>query len=174
MTMSTKQRTVPTREQAVPSREKNRRLAIVAAALVGAALSLGLGVKWVLFVNSEAEKKIIETIRPIASTSQLTEGLSDVRARVADWDNKSRACYVLLISAVLGLVGGYLAYKGQEKPAGIVLVVGGVLPLVFALSAVLATAPLLVAGALNFMPKTPEVEGEPPVKRKRRGMGPWR
>src|SRR5262249_18570614 len=149
------------KETAAPSRKAPLRLAVLIGALLGAVLSLGLGVKWILYVNDPQTKSGMEIWRKMQDTQP------DLKGKVTEAEQKARGCYVLVSSAVLGLVGAALAYKGQAKPAGMALVLGGVLPLPFAMSALLATAPLLLAGALSFVPQDGGAEPEPSLTRKR-------
>jgi hypothetical protein len=150
------------KEMTAPPKETNLRLVVLIVALVGTVLSLGLGVKWILDANNPKEKQRIESMKKIAAGPPPQP---DLLSEVSAAEKKGLGCYVLLLAAVLGLAGAFLAYTGQAKPAGAALVAGGLLPLFFALSSLVATAPLLIAGGLSFVPREAEEEDEP-VKRK--------
>src|SRR5262245_40174543 len=133
----------------VPPQEKKRRQIVLALALLGTVLSLGLTIKWMIDLNNPYVKKALITMRKVAdSQAELAASHADVRAQVTTWDGKRRASFALPISAVLGVVGGVLAYRGRALHAGGVLLFGGLLPLLFTLAALLATTPLLAAGGL--------------------------
>jgi len=67
------------------------------------------------------------------------------------------AAYILLAAMVLGIIGGVLAFKGKGKIAAGLMLVGALLPVVFAPKALVFTFLLLVGGALSLLarPKEP-------------------
>ena len=67
------------------------------------------------------------------------------------------AAYILLAAMVLGIIGGVLAFKGKGKIAAALMLVGALLPVVFAPKALVFTFLLLVGGALSMLarPKEP-------------------
>jgi len=67
------------------------------------------------------------------------------------------AAYILLAAMVLGIIGGVLAFKGKGKIAAGLMLVGALLPVVFAPKALVFTFLLVVGGGLSLLarPKEP-------------------
>jgi hypothetical protein len=65
------------------------------------------------------------------------------------------AAYLLLLTFVAAIVGGFYAFKGQGKLAAGILLAGGILPGLFEGRAFLPTALVIVAGlvALKIKPR---------------------
>src|SRR5581483_4287503 len=61
------------------------------------------------------------------------------------------AAYILLAAMVLGIIVGVLAFKGKGKIAAGLMLVGALLPVVFAPKALVFTFLLLVGGALSLL-----------------------
>jgi len=66
------------------------------------------------------------------------------------------AAYILLAAMVMGIIGGVLAFKGKGKIAAGLMLVGALLPVVFAPKALVFTFLLLVGGAMSMLAKPKE------------------
>ena len=101
-----------------------------------------LGMKWLSDANSM--KEMIGTVRSLgADTSEI--------------DKIITAAYLLVGSAVLGIVGGVMALKGKGKIAGLLMLVGVIAPAIFAPKSLVFTCILLVGGLVSFFAK-PDAE----------------
>ena len=103
-----------------------------------------LGMRWLSDANSM--KEMINTVRSIGvDTTEI--------------DKIITAAYLLLGSAVLGIIGGVMALKGKGKVAAVLMLVGAIAPVIFAPKALTFTCILLVGGIVSFMAKPPAGAG---------------
>ena len=106
--------------------------------ILGAIAAGFLGMKWLSDANSM--KELIGFARNVGvDTSEL--------------DRLVMAAYMLLGSAVLGIIGGVMAYQGKGKIAGILMLIGAIAPAILAPRALVFTCILLVGGLVSFMAK---------------------
>lgn len=88
--------------------------------------------------------------------SEAKETLAALEAAGADTGAIAKlqwATYLLLLSSVLGIVGGVLAFKGKGRVAAGILAVAAVAPVVFAPIAAVATGFLFLSAIFAFFAK---------------------
>ena len=106
--------------------------------VLGGLAAGALGIKWLSDAHQMREL--------IGAARQL--GLD-----TGELDKLVMAAYVLIASMVIGIIGGVLAFKGKGRIAGSIMLVGALLPVVFAPKALAFTFLLLIAGGLSLMAK---------------------
>jgi hypothetical protein len=122
------------------STQKGRRfmrITTLVLGTLGGLFSAAIGMKWL----SDAE----EYAKELELAAQL--GM--------DTGSLVTAAYLLLLTFVAAIVGGFYAFKGQGKLAAGILLAGGILPGLFEGRAFLPTALVIVAGlvALKIKPR---------------------
>lgn len=109
--------------------------------IVGGLAAGFLGIKWLSDAN--ADKAALDLMRSVGMAAEI--------------DKIITAGYVLLVSAVLGFVGGFMALKGKGKIAAVLMIVGAIAPVIFEPRALVFTFILLVGGLVSFFAK-PDAE----------------
>jgi hypothetical protein len=109
------------------------RIAAVVLGILGGLLAAALGIKWLGDANQMSQT--IEAIRQAGGdTSQL--------------DSLIRGGYCLIGALGLGIVGAVLTLKDKGKLAGVLMLLGALLPVAFAGAKVLVFTFLLLLGGL--------------------------
>lgn len=111
--------------------------------IVGGVVAGLLGMIWLRDYYSMKDQ-----LEAAASLSQAVGG--DVTAQL---QQLVTAAYLLLGSLLLGIVGGILAFMGKGKIAGPLMLLGALLPAIFAPKALVFTALLVIAGVVSFFVK---------------------
>ena len=88
-----------------------------------------------------------------ASANQATVELARSMGVASDIDKIVTAAYILLGSAVLGIVGGVMAFKGKGKIAALLMLIGAIAPAILAPQALVFTFILLIGGIISFFAK---------------------
>jgi hypothetical protein len=114
------------------------RIAGLILGILGGLAAGFLGMKWLSDANSMKEM--------VGAARNLGIDMSEL-------DKTITAAYILLGSAVLGIVGGVMAFKGKGKIAGLLMLIGALAPAIFAPKALVFTIILLVGGLVSFMAK---------------------
>lgn len=114
------------------------RIAGLILGILGGLAAGFLGMKWLSDANSMKEM--------VGAARNLGIDMSEL-------DKTITAAYILLGSAVLGIVGGVMAFKGKGKIAGLLMLIGALAPAIFAPKALVFTIILLVGGIVSFMAK---------------------
>lgn len=98
-------------------------------------------------------------IKWLSDAHQMRELIGAARGLGVDTGELDKliiAAYILLAAMLLGIIGGVLAFKGKGKIAAALMLVGALLPVVFAPKALVFTFLLLVGGALSMLAKPKE------------------
>jgi len=110
------------------------KIAIISLAVLGALFSGFLGITWISDLSGiTAEQRVY---------AQMMGGGPDFGAM-------QTAAYLLVLAFFAGLAGAYMVYKNEDyKLAAIVLIGGGILPVLFMGDTLLATFLMLMAGGI--------------------------
>lgn len=114
---------------------------VIVLAILGSLASGFLGINWINSLSALGGMSELE--RATAHSMAAAQGQS--------LDKMGTAALILVIGALVGLVGAFLAMKNKFSLAGGLLVGAGILPVLFQGKAVVFTALLIVAGALAFV-----------------------
>ena len=114
------------------------RMAGLILGILGGLAAGFLGMKWLSDANQM--KELTDLIR--------TAGID-----TSELDKTITAAYLLIGSLVLGIVGGVLAFKGKGVIAAVLMLIGAILPAVFAPKALVFTCILLIGGLVSFFAK---------------------
>ncbi|HJQ25109.1 MAG TPA: hypothetical protein VKA60_14420 [Blastocatellia bacterium] len=106
--------------------------------VLGGLAAGALGIKWL----SDAHQM-----------RELIGAARELGVDTGELDKLVMAAYVLIAAMVMGIAGGVLAFKGRGRYAAGLMLVGALLPVVFAPKALAFTFLLLVGGCLSFMAK---------------------
>jgi hypothetical protein len=118
--------------------------------ILGGLAAGALGAKWVADINSPAGKQALAMAdSPLVKRSPL------LREEVKRLKAASTAGYLLLLSLGLGIAGGILTLRNKGKIGGAMLLVGAVLPAVFAPMTLIATFLLPIGAVFAFVAKPP-------------------
>ena len=110
--------------------------AVMILGILGALTAGGLGMNWMSDIGSMTEQQ-----KALAQLSGQGEQMSKL----------ATASFILVAGFFAGLAGAFLARKDNFMGAGIVLLVAGVLPLLFAPQAFLFTVLLIAGGVVAFV-----------------------
>ena len=120
------------------------KIAIFILGVLGAVITFFLGATWVSdWYDNQA---LIESMGKMGD--QL--GSSEMADKVAQLETIRNAGFLLIGGAVLGLVGALVSFK-KTKLAGILLLVGALVPGVLAPKALAMTSVQIVAGVLAMI-----------------------
>ena len=122
----------------------NYKIAIVVLGVLGAVITFALGVKWVS--DYYANQDLIESMGNMSK--QL--GSTNVADKIAELKSIRNAAFLLIGGGVLGLVGALISFK-KIKLAGILLLVGALVPVLLAPKALVLTSVQVVAGVMALM-----------------------
>src|SRR5262249_34033332 len=114
-------------------KEVSMRIAAIILGILGGLLAAMLGVRW------------------LGDASDMRQTIDAMRAAGADTssiDSLVRGGYCLLLALGLGIAGAVLTIKNNGKLAGVLMIVGAVLPVVFAGAKVLVFTSLLLLGGI--------------------------
>ncbi|HKS42514.1 MAG TPA: hypothetical protein VJX74_18015 [Blastocatellia bacterium] len=114
------------------------RIAGLVLGILGGLAAGFLGMKWLSDANSMKE---------------LVGAARNLGVDMTELDKTITAAYILLGSAVLGIVGGVMAFKGKGKIAGLLMLIGAIAPAIFAPKALVFTCILLIGGIVSFFAK---------------------
>lgn len=114
------------------------RIAGLILGILGGLAAGFLGMKWLSDANA---------------TRELITAARNLGVDMSELDSTVNAAYILLGSAVLGIVGGVMAFKGKGKIAGALMLVGAIAPAIFAPKALVFTCILLIGGIVSFFAK---------------------
>lgn len=114
------------------------RIAALILGILGGLASGGLGSKWLKDAN-EAKELLAMAAKAGADMSEM--------------DSLIMGAYLLMITAVVSIAGGVMAFKGKGKPAGIAMIVFALSPLLFKGAAVIFTSLTLIGGILALRSK---------------------
>jgi hypothetical protein len=109
--------------------------------IIGGLLAGFLGMKWL----SDAHQM-----------REMIQLAKDLGVDMRELDKMVIAAYVLIAGMLMGIAGGVLAFKGKGRIAAMLMLVGALLPVVFAPKALAFTFLLLVGGALSMMARPKE------------------
>ena len=115
-----------------------RKAGLVLGVVGGLAAGL-LGMTWLSDAN---------TLKDLLNTGR------SMGVDMSEIDGIIKAAYLLLVSAVLGFIGGVMAIQGRGKLAAALMLIGAVMPVLFAPKALAFTCILLVGGLLCLMIKS--------------------
>lgn len=104
--------------------------------ILGGLLAGFLGMKWL----SDAHQM-----------REMIQLAKDLGVDMRELDKLVVAAYVLIATMLMGIAGGVLAFKGKGRIAAMLMLVGALLPVVFAPKALAFTFLLLVGGGLSMM-----------------------
>ena len=114
------------------------RIAGLVLGILGGLAAAFLGMKWLSDANDM--KAMIGAARNLG-------------VDMTELDKTVTAAYILIGSAVLGIVGGVMAFKGKGKIAGLLMLIGAIAPAIFAPKALVFTCILLIGGIVSFFAK---------------------
>ena len=114
------------------------RIAGLILGILGGLAAGFLGMKWLSDANDMKEM--------VGAARNLGIDMSEL-------DKTVTAAYILLGSAVLGIVGGVMAFKGKGKIAAILMLIGALAPVILAPKALVFTCILLIGGIVSFLAK---------------------
>lgn len=97
--------------------------------IVGGLLAGGLAIKW------------------LGDIGQLNEMQRAIGGQ--DLQNMGTAALLMLGSMIAGIVGGILSFKGKLMAGSVLMLAGGVLPLLLASQAIVFLLPLIAGGLLS-------------------------
>jgi len=120
------------------------KIAILILGVLGAAITFFLGATWVGDWNDN--QALIKSMGELGN--QL--GSSEMADKVAQLETIRNAGYLLVVGAVLGLIGALISFK-KTKLAGILLLVGALVPGVLAPKALAMTSVQIIAGVLALI-----------------------
>jgi hypothetical protein len=109
--------------------------------ILGGLLAGFLGMKWL----SDAHQM-----------REMIQLAKDLGVDMRELDKLVVAAYVLIATMLMGIAGGVLAFKGKGRIAALLMLVGALLPVVFAPKVLAFTFLLLVGGALSMMARPKE------------------
>lgn len=114
------------------------RIAGLVLGIIGGLAAGFLGMKWLSDANNMKE---------------MVGAARNLGIDMTELDKTITAAYILLGSAVLGIVGGVMAFKGKGKIAGLLMLIGAIAPAIFAPKALVFTCLLLIGAAVSFFAK---------------------
>ncbi|MDP6634524.1 MAG: hypothetical protein QGG42_06480 [Phycisphaerae bacterium] len=100
-----------------------------------------LGMQWISDYNES--KALIDIVEEVAGESE----------ELAELERAVISAYMLLAATVLGIAGGILGFVGKGKIGAPVMLVGAILPAVFALPSLLAGSLLIIGAVFAFLAK---------------------
>jgi hypothetical protein len=97
--------------------------------------------QWISDYNES--KALIDIVEEVAGESE----------ELAELERAVISAYMLLAATVLGIAGGILGFVGKGKIGAPVMLVGAILPAVFALPSLLAGSLLIIGAVFAFLAK---------------------
>ncbi|HZY83414.1 MAG TPA: hypothetical protein VFE78_01175 [Gemmataceae bacterium] len=130
-------------------------MVVLLLGLLGAVAAVALGALWLAGLHSQAEKlKEAEAMTQLAKA--LGEDVSTIEQARAQLGRLRVASYLLFGSALLGCGAALLAAFGRGLVAALCLLAAAAAPAVIEPKSLVFTAPLVLAGALSFLARTPK------------------
>ena len=114
------------------------RIAVLVLGILGGLLGGLLGMNWIAEYN-EAQGMVAE--------------LEAAGADLSEIESLMRAAYVLLAGVVLGIAGGVMAFKGNGKMAGGLMLATPIIAAVMAPASLMGSFLLIIGGGLAFLVK---------------------
>jgi hypothetical protein len=124
------------------------RFVVLAVGVLGGVVAAALGMNWIAQYNDLQRLMAREDIQQVVQSTDMT-------AQVAAATSLMRASYVLLAGLVLGIAGGVMAVRRQGRLAAGLMIAAPVIAAVMAPTSLVASALLLIGGALALLVKAP-------------------
>lgn len=121
------------------------RIAVLILAILGA---IGAGILGVIWVSDYESGKDLVNLAGALGGEEAVD--------VDEFHRLGIAAYMLLVAALLGVVGGILAFLGKGKIAGAIMLVGVAIPGFLAPMSLVFSGLLALAGVLAFLIKPKE------------------
>ena len=120
------------------------KIAILVLGVLGAVITFALGVTWVsdFYDNQDLIKSMGNLGKQLGS--------SNLADKIAELQSIRNAGFFLIGGGVLGLVGALISFK-KAKLAGILLLVGALVPALLAPKALVLTSVQVVAGVIALI-----------------------
>lgn len=114
--------------------------------IVGGLIAGGLGMKW---------------LGDFGAMTDQQRAMAQAMGQGDELQGMGIAGLLLLGSLVAGIVGGIMAVRGKLMPAGVLMLAGGILPLLFAKQAIIFTAVLIAGGVVALLAHRKAMQPEP-------------
>ncbi len=117
--------------------------------IIGTVASLLLGIVWLSDYNDT--KDMVNSAKDLVdSVGGASDEFNDA---VSTYDNAGTSSYALIIGGVLAFAAFLLSKKIGKTITGLILLVIGIVPGIFAPKAFVATAAIIIAGILTLLAK---------------------